>query len=130
MVATDLEDLAPAPIRVRAGGESIDVLPLTVGQIPPLARTLKGIDLDFSNVFGLLEAHGERLVEAVALCINRPVEWVGALPADEFIELAAHVLEVNAHFFGRRVLPAVNQLMATLVAGFGSSSASSPMVTD
>lgn len=129
MDATDLEVLAPEPVLVQADGETIEVLPLTIGQVPRLARVFKGVQLDFSDIRGLLEEHGERLIQGVAICVDRPVEWAEKLSADEFIELASAVLVVNTPFFAQRVLPALNRLMKTLVDGFGSSSGSSPTAT-
>jgi len=125
--------LAPEPVTVTAGGETVEILPLTVGQIPAIARALRGVRLppegEPLDVLALVAEHGDPVADAVAIAVRRPRQWIDRLPADEFAHLSAAVVGVNADFFTRRVLPAVTDLMAT-AAGSMRSSASSSTDTD
>lgn len=129
MEMNELDVLVPEPVSMLVGDEVIEIRPLTVGQIPAVVRAMKGVTLDFSDVLTLVDVHGDRLIEAVALCVGKPADWAAALPADEFVELARRVVEVNGDFFIRRVMPKISALLETVATGFGSSSGSSPTAT-
>lgn len=126
---SDLEQLIPSPKTLQIAGESISVAPLKIGQMPAFVRAIApvmqrlGTDgIDWLALFG---DHGENLLAAVAIAVGKPREWVDALDADEAIVLAATVIEVNADFFTRTVLPRLDGLVSqatTLAAGSTPSS--------
>lgn len=135
----DLENVLPAEWQVvTVGGELIEVTPLTIGQLPAFTRALRPCLAQFDgagdggvDIAALLAEHGEHIIEAVAVAVRRPREWVSALPADEFIALAEKIMEVNADFFLRRVLPALTSATQriTSMVGRTPSNASSPTGT-
>ena len=48
----------------------------------------------------------------MSIAVGKPRAWVDELAADEAILLAAKVIEVNADFFTRTVLPRLDGLIA------------------
>lgn len=117
---SDLEQLAPLGAEVQAGNETLTVLPLKVGQIAaflraigPLLRQLDTTHIDWLQLFC---EHGDDLLAAVAIAVGKPKAWVEALAADEAIVLAAKVIEVNADFFTRMVVPRLDGLFADMKA--------------
>jgi hypothetical protein len=108
-------------------GETLRVTPLKVGQIPRFLRTVRpmfgalagklgspgqaggGVDLEL-DILKLVEDHGETLIDAVAIAINKPAAWVAEGEADEFAQLVKVVIEVNADFFAKKVAPHLGSL--------------------
>jgi hypothetical protein len=132
-----MEQLVPQPVIVKAGGEALTLSPLTIGELPAFARAVQplagALAAPEPDWLGLIASQGEQLLAALALAVRRERAFIDALPADEAIALAAAALEVNADFFVRRILPAINRLTAALPrvaeAGSTSSSSSSPTAT-
>lgn len=107
---TELETLIPQPVEIEAGGEKLTLMPLTIGQLTRVMKALKPALADIQgeiNITMLAAGHGETLLAAVSAATGKPVEWIDNLPPDEFIRLAGKLLEVNAGFFTRRVLPEI-----------------------
>ncbi len=137
---------------ISAGGETFTLSPFKFGQLPTATRLLKPVAgalsaggvFSIQNVAGetqfllasdwplkvveLIADGGEDVLKFVAFASGKPIEWVNGLDADEGIALAKAVLEVNADFFVRRVLPLLG--MGQPSAGAISSESSSPAVTD
>jgi hypothetical protein len=65
------------------------------------------------DVVGLITHHGESMILAVALATGLTVEQIEAGDVDAFAELLAVVLEVNADFFAKRVVPRLGRLSLT-----------------
>jgi hypothetical protein len=117
----DLERIAPTPRKITVAGETLEVSPLRVRDLPAMARALAPIATAIPAIASsanptaaLAQAASEdvgRWIEAiisgVAVATGRPEEWVGELEIDELITLAGAVVEVNADFFARRVAPAL-----------------------
>lgn len=104
-------------------GELSKVMKLTDGILGSLMGASQGKDLAlvFRTVIG---DHGDKVAELMALSSKQSVEWINELDVDQAIELFAAIVEVNADFFIRRVLPKVTTEMqrAAAVAPAGSSS--------
>ena len=49
---------------------------------------------------------------AIAIAVGKPREWVDDLDADDAVLLASTVIEVNADFFTRQVMPRLSALFA------------------
>ena len=127
---SDLDTLFPAPVEVVIRGESLALAPLKVGQLPaflraiaPAMQSLAGESIDWLALFG---AHGEDLLSAIAIAVGKPRAWVDDLAADEALLLAAKVIEVNADFFTRTVIPKLDGLFAAVerTAAAGSTPSS------
>ena len=77
--------------------------------ITPVMRQIGGDGIDWLALFG---ERGDDLLTAVSIAVNKPRAWVDELAADEAILLAAKVIEVNADFFTRTVMPRLDGVLA------------------
>lgn len=110
----DLEKLIPRAIELTLNGEVLAIKPLKVGQMPAFLRAISPVmqhltrtEIDWLTLFG---DHGDDLLSAIAIAVGKPRVWVDDLAADEAIVLAAKVIEVNADFFTRTVMPKLDGL--------------------
>jgi hypothetical protein len=115
---SELETLIPAGADVVIAGEALTIRPLKVGQLPaflrtiaPVMRQITGGEIDWLALFG---ERGNDLLSAVAIAIDKPRAWIDDLTADEALVLAAKVIEINADFFTRTVMPQVEGLFAAV----------------
>ena len=117
---TELEQLIASHIQVQIAGESLTIAPLKVGQLPAFLRAITPL-MDYLRApvidwLALLAQRGDDLLAALAIAVKKPPDWVHALNADEALLLAAKVMEVNADFFTRTVLPQLEGLIQHLPA--------------
>lgn len=115
---SDLDKLVPQAVEISLAGDVVAIKPLKIGQMPaflraitPVMQQLGGNGIDWLALFG---EHGDDLLTAVSIAIGKPRAWVDALDADEAILVAAKVIEVNADFFTRTVMPRLNEQMSGL----------------
>ena len=113
---SELETLVPQGIELLIAGEPLLVKPLKVGQLPSFLRAISPVmqqmassEIDWLALFG---ERGDDLLSAIAIAVAKPRAWVDELAADEAILLAAKVIEVNADFFTRTVMPRLDGLIA------------------
>lgn len=113
---SDLDTLVPQATEVTIGGETVRITPLKVGQLPgflraisPVMQQISSADIDWLSLFG---ERGDDLLSAIAIAVGKPRPWVDELAADEAILLAAKVIEVNADFFTRTVMPRLDGVLA------------------
>ncbi len=131
---SDLDTLAPASVKLIVAGEAIALKPLKVGQMPaflravsPVMQSLTKPEIDWIALFG---ERGDDLLAAVAIAVGKPRDWVDDLAADEAILLAAKVIEVNADFFTRTVIPKLDGLITPIkVPALEPTSGSTPSST-
>ncbi len=108
-----LAALPPVPHTLEIAGETLELTPLKVGELPAFVRAIHpfaqhiGAEVDWLALFG---ERGEDVVVALAVAARRPREWVAQLSLDAAIQLAEAVFEVNADFFIRQVTPALLRL--------------------
>ncbi len=128
---SELDNLVPQTVELVIDGEPLAIRPLKVGQLPaflraitPVMQYLGGDGIDWLALFG---ERGDDLLTAVSIAIGKPRGWVDALDADEAILVAAKVIEVNADFFTRTVMPRLDGLIAqtSAVAATAGSTPSS-----
>ncbi|MDP3651130.1 MAG: hypothetical protein Q8R67_05535 [Rhodoferax sp.] len=112
----DLEKLIPQAVDLIINGETLAIKPLKVGQMPAFLRAISPVmqhltqtEIDWLALFG---ERGDDLLSAIAIAVSKPRQWVDELAADEAILLAAKVIEVNADFFTRTVMPKLDGLFA------------------
>lgn len=127
---SDLDILIPTSVELSVGSEIVAVKPLKVGQLPAFLRAISPVlqhltttEIDWLRLFG---ERGDDLLSAIAIAIGKPRAWVDELAADEAILLAAKVIEVNADFFTRTVMPRIDDLFTqvrNLDPGKGESTA-------
>ena len=128
---SDLDKLVPQACEITLAGETVSLKPLKVGQMPaflraitPVMQQISGEDIDWLALFG---QQGDDLLTAVSIAVGKPRAWVDDLAADEAILLAAKVIEVNADFFTRTVMPRLDDLFAqanAVTAATGSTPSS------
>jgi hypothetical protein len=128
---SDLETLIPQAVDLVIDGEPLAIKPLKVGQMPaflraitPVMQQIGGDGIDWLALFG---ERGDDLLTAVSIAVGKPRAWVDELAADEAILLAAKVIEVNADFFTRTVMPRLDSLIvqtSAAVATAGSTPSS------
>ena len=111
---SDLDTLIPQAVELVIDGEPLAIKPLKVGQMPgflraisPVMQQLTASNIDWLALFG---ERGDDLLSAIAIAVGKPRVWVDELAADEAILLAAKVIEVNADFFTRTVIPKLDGL--------------------
>jgi hypothetical protein len=111
---TDLEKLIPQDTLVQVAGETIAISPLKVGQLPAFLRVISPVMAHLShpqiNWLALFGERGDDLLNAIGIAVKKPREWVDDLAADDALLLAAKVMEVNADFFTRTVMPKLDGL--------------------
>ena len=128
---SDLDKLVPQACEITLADETVSVKPLKVGQMPaflraitPVMQQISGEGIDWLALFG---QQGDDLLTAVSIAVSKPRAWVDDLAADEAIVLAAKVIEVNADFFTRTVMPRLDDLFAqanAVTAATGSTPSS------
>ena len=115
-VMTDLEKLIPQDTLVQVAGETIAISPLKVGQLPAFLRVITPVMAQLSqpqiNWLALFGERGDDLLNAIGIAVKKPREWVDDLAADDALLLAAKVMEVNADFFTRTVIPKLDGLFS------------------
>lgn len=102
----------PVPVSITVGGETIDITPLKVGELPAFARAVRPITERLATApdwLALLSDHGEHVIEALAIASRRDVAWVAGLNIDDAIRLAEVVFEVNADFFVKKIVPEIER---------------------
>ena len=113
---TDLEKLIPQDTLVQVADETIAISPLKVGQLPAFLRVISPVMAQLSqpqiNWLALFGERGDDLLSAIAIAVRKPREWVDDLAADDALLLAAKVMEVNADFFTRTVIPKLDGLFS------------------
>ena len=111
---TDLEKLIPQDTLVQVASETIAISPLKVGQLPAFLRVISPVMAQLSqpqiNWLALFGERGDDLLNAIGIAVKKPREWVDDLAADDALLLAAKVMEVNADFFTRTVIPKLDGL--------------------
>ena len=132
---SELETIVPQGIELLIAGEPLLVKPLKVGQLPgflraisPVMQQMASTEIDWLGLFG---ERGDDLLSAIAIAVDKPRAWVDELAADEAILLAAKVIEVNADFFTRTVMPRLDGLIVqtSAVAATAATAGSTPSST-
>lgn len=96
-------------------GELSKVIKLTDGIMGDLVGASQSKDIT-GVLRSVLGDHGEQVAELMAMASKQSVDWVNNLEVDEAIELFAAVIEVNADFFIRKVLPSLTARMQVMAA--------------
>ena len=129
----DLDTLVPQGIELVMDGEPLVIKPLKVGQLPgflraisPVMQQISSTEIDWLALFG---ERGDDLLSAIAIAVGKPRAWVDELAADEAILLAAKVIEVNADFFTRTVMPRLDGVLAAGLKVPAAKAGSTPSST-
>jgi hypothetical protein len=113
---SDLDTLIPTRVELIIAGEPLTIAPLKIGHLPAFLRAITPVmqsltvgEIDWLALFG---ERGHDLLSAIAIAVGKPRAWIDDLTADEALVLAAKVIEVNADFFTRTVIPRIDGLFA------------------
>lgn len=140
-MAKEVELLFPQGKVVKLSGKDYTILPYGFGKFPKVMASLSKLaDLaqfdtaaktDDAIIKMLFLSGGEEVMELCALALDQPRKFLDAIPADEGIQLALAILEVNRDFFIARLQPQLSIITSKLseLAGAGSSLASSNTAT-
>lgn len=119
----ELETLIPQPVEIEIGGEKLAIMPLTIGQLTRVMKALKPALADIQgeiNLTLLAADHGETLLSAVSAATGKDVDWLDTLQTDDFTRLAGKLIEVNADFFTRRLLPEITAATSRIEKATGA----------
>lgn len=123
----DFDALPPVPVMLDIGGDTLELTPIRVGEVPALIQAVRPFVGQLSATpdwLALLAEHGEDLLRAIAIASRRPTEWVAALAMDDAVRLATAVFEVNADFFMQRLAPVVHQAAVRVNGRLGGATPS------
>ena len=84
-------------------------LPAFLAAIEPIAQ-----EIARGDILAALAKHADRVIEATAIGAGVERAWLEEQTPDVLVDLAAQVMEVNADFFARSVLPRLNRAAETL----------------
>ena len=131
-----LEALFPEARRLTVGGRAVEISPLKMRQVPVFLRSIAkpwALVMAEEYLAAIMEFPDE-IRQAVSAATDLEDAFLSDLRADEFLDLAAAVLEVNLDFFARMILPKTNALAKNIqkigqMTTSSSSPASSPQDT-
>lgn len=120
-------------MQITIDGEIITIAPVKVGDLPAFLAAVEPVaaELAGGDIAGAIMRRAENIIAATAIGAGVQRAWLEEQTPDVLAELAAGVLEVNADFFVRRVLPVIQasaerltQSVQTASGGMSGSSAS------
>lgn len=103
-------------VNVDAAGRHVQVVPVKVRDLPAFLAAVEPIarELAAGDILAALARQADGLITATAIGAGVERDWLEAQTPDVLVDLAAKVLEVNADFFVRAVLPRIDQAAQTL----------------
>lgn len=103
-------------MQITVADRALTITPVTVRDLPAFLAAVEPIarELAAGDLLGALSRQAEHVIAATAIGSGVEREWLNARTADDLITLASAVIEVNADFFVRRVIPAIEQAAAAL----------------
>lgn len=115
--ADDLAVLFPSPVVVQAGGEAVEVRPVTLGELPALLAVLRGVTggLDPIAIMVNQPDLAEKLLAVLTRC---DPAWLSDLSLDDAAGLMVGALEANRSFFTRNG-PALLAALGRTMQGAG-----------
>lgn len=111
----------PTTRTVIIGQDQITVTPIRIGKLQAFTQAIKPIAADVldamegsGDLLTTIELHGDRMIEAVQVATGIERGKLDEMLPDDFVRLTSAVVEVNADFFIKRLLPAMKQEVETL----------------
>lgn len=130
----ELTALEPEFREIGVAGKALTLRPLTIGQLPAVARELRGVQIPMAgeeiDVMTLVAENGDQVARAVAIACKVEPDWVNDLQLDDFLELLMAVMELNVGFFYQQVMPSLDQAMAAVRGMAGATSSPSSSTPD
>lgn len=109
----------------------MDVSPLKVKDLPAFLAAIEPIarELAQGDILAALARHADAVIAATAIGAGVQRAWLEEQDAGVLVDLASQVMEVNADFFARRVLPRLTAAAETLARIGSGGTASSPALS-
>lgn len=109
----ELETMINAPHTVTlSSGTVLEITPIRVKELPALTAAVEPIFALIAGgmpVSAMLASNSDAVIAATAIGLRMARAELDEFELDDLVVAAAKVMEVNADFFARRVLPALNQ---------------------
>ena len=124
----DLAVIQPASRPVDFRGKQYPLGPLTMGQLPAFARTIRPLSdvlgqfadgerhLTAAAVIDLMADHGEQIIEAVSIATRIPRAELEAGDVGDLLHLVPAVLSVNRDFLLGRLPPTMRAAVSLILA--------------
>jgi len=117
----DLDILNPPEKKVQFQGREVVISPVRMGKLQPFTVAIKPVAQDIflaltgsGDLLTTIELHGDRMILAVSIGSGIKIDEINEALPDEFLRLATAVVEVNADFFVRKLLPEVRAAVETM----------------
>lgn len=96
---------------VDVGDRVIEVTPVTVRDLPDFLAAIDPVarHLADGDIMGAMARNADSVIEAVRIGSRVERDWLDDQPLDVLARLAVGVIEVNADFFNRHLLPIIEQ---------------------
>ena len=119
-----LEIISPPTKLIKFMGREIELAPVPMGRMQEFTLAVRPIAADLftalegtGDVLQTIELHGDRMITAVAIATGIDRKELQALQIDQFLLLTEEVVQVNADFFVRRLIPSLLPLFKRAVEG-------------
>ena len=117
-MSNELTTLFPTGKEITISAENLTIKPFKFGELPkvfkivqPMAAAFATLQAQRENpataIAGLIATGGDHILDLMVIGSHKPREWIDNLDMDEGATLLTAILEVNADFFIRKVLPIV-----------------------
>jgi len=127
-MTTELNKIFTVPLQLTIQGAVINLTPFKMGELPTVFKTINPISkliLDavqspenqLDSMMKVMTLGGDNVLDLIAIGAKQSRQWVDELEMDEGVALIAAILEVNASFFARKVLPLLTQVVKTAPTG-------------
>lgn len=125
--SADFQTFPPTSVAVQLSCGALELTPVRLGELPRLLAVVRPFADAISaepDWLALLGAHGDGVLELLAITTRKDRTWVNDLSLDDAVQLAASVFEVNADFFVQRVVPGITRSadkLAPLISRLGTT---------
>lgn len=104
-----------------------ELQPVKVRELGPFLNAIRPIlndmdDLSEKSLIDVLADHADEVIDMTAIGARRDRAEIEAMEVDELIALAGKVIEVNADFFTRQVMPMIEDALGNLTKVLKKSS--------
>lgn len=117
-----LEIISPPKKMIHFNGRQIALRPVPMGKLQDFTLAVRPIAADLfmalegtGDILQTIELHGDRMISAVAIATDIDRAELAELDLDLFLKLTEAVIEINADFFVRRLIPSLMPLFVRAV---------------
>ena len=111
----DLDIIDPPARAITFAGREVMITPLTTGQIPGFARSIKPLmglaeridNIGAEDLLDIMADYGDNIIEASALASGIPIDDIRQSSPIDMLPLVRAIIEINQDFFARRLAQAL-----------------------